>query len=105
MHDLESILAVDSSFDKTRSQRVEALSHLNVHLQDVNLMGKPVEQGAGQSLRAKDLGPFLLRSVRNTPDTLLDAIQPQDGKLRPTEKAVLRPQVMTSPATCSQKRN
>jgi hypothetical protein len=82
MHDLESILAVDWSFDKTRPQPVEALSHLNVHPQDVNVMGKPVEQGAGQPLRAKDLGPFLLRSVRITPDTLLDAIQPQDGKLQ-----------------------
>ena len=39
MHDLESILAVDSSFDKTRPQPVEALSHPNVHLQDVNVMG------------------------------------------------------------------
>jgi hypothetical protein len=30
-----------------------------VHLQDMNVMGKPVEQGAGQPLGAEDLGPFL----------------------------------------------
>ena len=30
-----------------------------VHLQDVYVVGEPVEQGAGQPFRAEDFGPFL----------------------------------------------
>ena len=30
-----------------------------VHLQDVDVVGKPIEQGAGQPFRAEDFGPFL----------------------------------------------
>jgi hypothetical protein len=30
-----------------------------IHLQDVDVVGEPVQQSAGQPLRAKDLGPFL----------------------------------------------
>jgi hypothetical protein len=30
-----------------------------VHLQDVNVMGKAVEQCSGEPFRAEDLGPFL----------------------------------------------
>ncbi len=35
-----------------------------VHLEDVYVMGEPVEQSAGQPFRAEDLGPFLERQVR-----------------------------------------
>ena len=30
-----------------------------VHLQDMHMVGEPVQQRAGQSLRAEDLGPFV----------------------------------------------
>ena len=30
-----------------------------VHLQDVDLVGEPVQQGAGEPLGAEDLGPFV----------------------------------------------
>ena len=32
---------------------------LAVHLQDVDVMGEPVQQRPGQPLRAEDLGPFV----------------------------------------------
>ena len=30
-----------------------------VHLQDVDMMGEAIEQGASEALRTEDLGPFL----------------------------------------------
>jgi hypothetical protein len=35
-----------------------------VHLQDVDVMGKAVEQGAGQPFRAEDLYSLLERQIR-----------------------------------------
>src|SRR3954447_20659728 len=37
---------------------------LAVHAQDMNMMREPVEQRAGQTLRAEDRSPFLERQVR-----------------------------------------
>src|SRR5512133_3811757 len=37
---------------------------LAVHAQDMNMMREPVEQRAGQTLRAEDRSPFLKRQVR-----------------------------------------
>ena len=34
-----------------------------VHLQDVDMMGEPVEQSAGQAFGAEDLGPLLKRQI------------------------------------------
>jgi hypothetical protein len=34
-----------------------------VHLQDIYMMCEPIEQGAGQALRAEDFGPLLERKV------------------------------------------
>jgi hypothetical protein len=34
-----------------------------VHLQDVDMMGKPIEQGAGEPFRSKHFGPFLKRQI------------------------------------------
>jgi len=36
---------------------------LAIHLQNGDMMGEPVEQSAGQALRAKDLCPFVKRQV------------------------------------------
>jgi hypothetical protein len=33
-----------------------------VHLQDMDMVGEPVEQGAGKPLRAEDFGPFCRRA-------------------------------------------
>jgi hypothetical protein len=35
-----------------------------IHLEDVHVMGEPVEQGAGEPFGAEDLGPFLEGQVR-----------------------------------------
>ena len=32
---------------------------LAVHLQDVDVVGEPVQQGTGEAVRAEDLGPFV----------------------------------------------
>ena len=36
---------------------------VGVHLQDMYVMCEPIEQGAGQALRAEDFGPLLERQV------------------------------------------
>ena len=36
---------------------------LAVYLQDVDVMGEPVQQCPGEALRAEDLGPFVERKV------------------------------------------
>ena len=36
---------------------------VGVHLQDMYVMCEPIEQGAGQALRAEDFGPFLERQI------------------------------------------
>ena len=36
---------------------------LSVHLQDVNVMGEPIQQRAGQPLRSESLGPFVERQI------------------------------------------
>jgi len=36
---------------------------VGVHLQDVDVVGDAVEQGAGEPLGAEDLGPFVERQV------------------------------------------
>ena len=41
---------------------VEAIT-VAVHLQDVNVMGKPVQQSAGEPLGAEDLRPFVERQI------------------------------------------
>ena len=35
-----------------------------VHLQDMNVMGQPVQQGARHAFRTQDLGPFIERQIR-----------------------------------------
>ena len=39
-----------------------------VHLQDVDVVGKPVQQGAGEPLGAEDLGPFVEGQVAGHQD-------------------------------------
>ena len=36
---------------------------LAVHLQDVNVVGEPIQQGSGQPLGPERLGPFVERQV------------------------------------------
>ena len=39
-----------------------------VHLQDVDVMGEPVQQGSGQAFRAEDLGPLIEGQVGGDQD-------------------------------------
>ena len=66
---------------------IEALA-LAVHLQDVYLVGKPIEQRAGQPLGDEDLCPFVGRRIASHEDgAALIAnvtrlfVQPWEGKV------------------------
>ena len=41
---------------------------LAIHLQDVDVMGEPVQQRPGEALRSEDLGPFVERQVGGDQD-------------------------------------
>ena len=44
--------------DRALSATLEAVA-FTVHLQDVDVVGEAVQQSAGETLRAEDLGPFV----------------------------------------------
>ena len=57
---------------------------LAVHLQDVNSVSEAVQQGAGQSLRAEDLGPLVEGQVGGDQDrtSLVALAEDLEGELR-----------------------
>ena len=57
---------------------------VGVHLQDVDVMGKPVQQGAGEPFGAEDIGPFVEGQVagdqrRGALIALADGLEEQLG--------------------------
>ena len=55
----------DSGFGFAALAEPEALA---VHLEDLDVVGQAVEDGAGQALRAEDLGPLVEGQVRGDDD-------------------------------------
>lgn len=57
-------LGLDSGLGAVSASALLESVAVAVHLENVGMMGKAIEQSAGESFRAEDLGPLLEGQVR-----------------------------------------